>query len=158
MRENHPTYNSSYNRNVSIKNGTLSGFIASIVSSFALVIFTAFIVIPEFNFISIQGSIFGLTNVALASWAVYFIIGTLIWGPLYAIFDPYLPNPWIIKGILFGITVWIIVMIVLMPLAGEDVFLKRFGLKASAIVLTTDLVFGIALSYFYEKFRTNRRM
>lgn len=138
---------------VNIKASLIAGFIASIISSIVLMITTSIILIPEFNFISIQGSIFGLAETALSAWIVYFIFG-LIWGYLYALIEPNLPKDSIFgKGLIVGILIWIIYMLILMPLAGAGLFLKEYGLRAAAIILVVDLVFGVVTAYFYNRFR-----
>ncbi len=142
--------------NIKIKNGLLAGFVASAVSSIVLTLLTAIATIPEFNFIQIQGSIFGIGSTVAAAWATYFAVG-LIWGLFYTLIERYLPTAsGVIKGALYGILVYVLVMIVLMPLAGVGFFLQNFGFMAALIVLISDLLFGILLGYFYEKL--NRRI
>lgn len=136
----------------SLKHAMLAGFVASAVSSLALIILTSVILIPEFDFISIQGSIFGLAGTAVSAWAVYFIIGTFIWGPLYSMLEPKIAKNTLNRGLLFGLLVWLIVMAILMPLAGEGFFLMhKYSMSAAAIVLVVDLIFGLTTAYFYNK-------
>ena len=136
-----------------IKQGMLAGFIASAVSSLVLIALTSLILIPEFDFVSIQGSLFGLAGTATSAWLVYFIIGTFVWGTFYSFLEEKLSGEGpVSKGVLFGFLVWIIVMAVLMPLAGEGFFLmQKYGYTAAGIVFLTDLVFGVTTAYFYKK-------
>lgn len=141
---------------VSYKSGLMSGLIASVVSSIVLMIMTSIVLVPEFNFVLIEGSIFGLAETALSAWIVYFLFG-LFWGYLYALIEPALPgNSPVTKGIIAGFLMWIIYMLVLMPLAGTGVFLKQYGFNAVLIILVVDLVFGIVLGYFYDRLRKGR--
>ncbi len=138
--------------NASLKHAILAGFIASTVSSLVLIILTSVILIPKFDFISIQGSIFGLAGTAMSAWAVYFIIGTFVWGPLYSMLEPKIANNTLNRGFLFGLLLWLIVMAILMPLAGEGFFLmNKYSMSAAAVVLVVDLTFGLTTAYFYNK-------
>lgn len=147
--------NISFNKkNVNVQKGLLSGFIASAVSSVVLVLLTSLVVIPDFNYIAIQGSLFGITGAALSAWAVYFILGTFIWGLLYAFLEPHLAGQrGSSKGILYGFLVWIAVMLIFMPFTEAGFFLKQYSVSAAGIILVTDLIFGATLGYFYEKLR-----
>ncbi len=139
-------------RKVSVRSGAISGFIASLISSIVLIILTALIVIPQFNYVSIYGSLVGVTDNAIAAWIVYFIIGTFVWGILYAFTHEYLPDEnFVTKGMVFGLAVWVFLMIILMPLAGQSVFLREFGYSAAGITLIAQLIFGIVLAWTYEK-------
>jgi len=142
---------------INVKAGLKSGFIASAISSIALMIMTSIILIPKFNFILIEGSIFGLAETVLYSWIIYFVFG-LIWGYVYALSEPALKvaNSSFVKGIIAGFIIWIILLI-FMPIAGAGIFLKHYGLKAAVIILIANLVFGIVLGYFYDLLRTVRK-
>ena len=148
------TLNLDRERNINITAALTSGFIASAISSLVLILTTSLALIPQFDFVAIQGSIFGLTSTAISAWVIYFVIGTFLWGLLYPLIEPYLgaKTP-AARGALFGIIIWIIVMVALMPLAQAGFFLKEYGFGAAAIVLLTDLVFGASIGHFYNKLR-----
>lgn len=141
-------------KNVDIKAGLCAGFMASVISSLVLLVLTSLSLIPEFDFVVIQGALFGFAGTVLSAWIVYFIIGTLIWGSLYASMESRIAgnNPFS-KGLLFGLFIWLIIMIVMMPLAGVGIFVKQYGLVAAGIMLLTDLVFGVSTAFFYAKCR-----
>lgn len=134
--------------------GLNAGFIASAISLLFLALTTWMALVPEFNYVLIQGSIFGFTKTIFSGWIIYFLIGAIFWGSLYAGLDPYLlsTNP-VTKGIIFGLIVWLIVMIVLMPIAGAGMFLEHYGFLAAIVILLSDLVFGVSISYFYGKLK-----
>ena len=134
--------------------GMIAGFVASVASILVLAFSTFFILVPEFDYIAIQGSAFGLAGGSLAAWISYFLIGIFIWGVLYAIVESLLNgSSRNAKGLLFGSIIWLVVMIVLMPLADAGFFLKEYGFIAALIILITDLSFGLVMSYSYDKFR-----
>lgn len=145
--------NISKNR-VDMKAGLIAGFIASAISLLFLALTTWMALVPEFNYVLIQGSIFGFTKTIFSGWVIYFLIGIIFWGSLYAGIESYLlsPKP-ITRGIIFGLIVWLIVMVILMPIAGAGIFVKQYDYLASIVILMTDLVFGVSIAYFYERLR-----
>lgn len=150
---NHSTM-SGDDKSISVKSGLWAGFIASLVSAIILVVLTAVIVIPDFNFVLLESSIFGLADSITAAWIVYFVVGTLVWGLLYGVFESYFPKKEpSSKGLVFGFIIWLVFMVGLMPLAEAGLFLQRFGYVAALIVLITDLVFGVTLGLVYDKTR-----
>jgi len=139
---------------VSLKAGLIAGFIASAFSGIALLIIEWLALVPQFNFVLIQGSIFDLEERAIASWIVYFAIGAFIWGLLYASAEPTLSgNNSVKKGLVFGVMIWFIVMIFVMPIACAGFFLREYGVAAAGLVFLVDLIFGASLGYFYNKLK-----
>lgn len=133
------------------KAGLVSGLIAGLVSSIVLMILSTVVAIPDFNFVLIQGSVFGLADSALTAWVVYFVI-SLAWGYLYSFIEPKMESDSPVKkGLFAGFIIWAFFMIVLMPIAGAGFFLKEYGLSAAITVLIVDLVFGDVLGYAYDK-------
>ncbi len=53
----------------------ISGLVASAISGFVLMLMGSLALVPEFDFVLIQGSIFNLAGTAIAAWSVYFFIG-----------------------------------------------------------------------------------
>ena len=146
--------NPNANKRTDMKAGLIAGFIASAISLLFLAFTTWMALIPEFNYVLIQGSIFGFTKTIFSGWVIYFLIGTVFWGSFYAGLDPYLLSPnSVTRGIIFGLIVWLIVMIVLMPIAGVGIFLEQYGYLAAIVILISDLVFGVSIAYFYNRLR-----
>ncbi|MCE3255774.1 MAG: hypothetical protein K0R25_1268 [Rickettsiaceae bacterium] len=148
-----PNNETTNNSNVKLKAGLISGFAASAISSIVLILSTILSLVPEFNFVSVQGSIFHFTTTLSSAWVIYFLIGTFIWGSLYAVLEPHMEGGVGKKGLIFGILVWLIVMLVLMPLTEAGMFAKKYGFVAAGITLVTDLIFGWSLAYFHKKLK-----
>lgn len=60
-------------------------------------------------------------------WIAHFMIGTVVWGIAYAMLYRALPSdtPWL-KGVIFGIGAWLMMMIAVMPMAGAGFFRLEF--------------------------------
>src|SRR5206468_213540 len=66
-----------------------------------------------------------------AAWMDHFIVGVLIWGLLFAVYDGVATRPahWL-KGIIVGAFAWLMMMVAFMPLAGAGFFGAKIGITA----------------------------
>lgn len=135
-----------------------AGLVSSMVSGLFILLATVLAFGPtDFNIIVIYGSIFGLAAHALGAWILYFGIGIFIWGITYGITERNIGGTTFSKGVLFGILIWLIVMIIIMPLSNSGLFATKYGLAGVLFTLILDLIFGVTLSVTYNRF-SKRRM
>src|SRR5262249_37036507 len=75
-------------------------------------------------------------------WVPHFLIGTVVWGSLFPIFDAIVPggSHWL-KGTLFGIGAWLLMMILVMPMAGAGLFGVVPGGMVALVTLALHPVF-----------------
>lgn len=133
--------------------GMLAGFVATIVVSALMLTKSAMGLIPELNIILMLTDLVGLRTPA-AGWLVHFAIGTVMWGGLFAWFNPRLPGKsYVMRGIAFAFSVWLLMMLVFMPIAGAGLFATRLGIMAPTMTLMLHLIFGAVLGaiYSYER-------
>src|SRR3569832_1885189 len=84
-----------------IVKGIVAGFCATVVLTLIMVVKFAAGVIPQVNLAALMSGL--LTAPVYVGWGVHFVIGTLVWGPLFAVLAPRIPgSPAIIKGVLFA--------------------------------------------------------
>ena len=79
---------------------------------------------------------------------VHFVIGIFIIPLLFGnVITKYLPGPFVLKGLLTGIALWLITMTVLMPMMGKGLFLTATGEGPKAIVAAfmAHAVYGLLL-------------
>ena len=62
--------NPNANKRTDMKAGLIAGFIASAISLLFLAFTTWMALIPEFNYVLIQGSIFGFTKTIFSGWVI----------------------------------------------------------------------------------------
>jgi len=130
--------------------GALAGFVASLVLAGIFLLNSSFDVMPESDIIRLVMNLGG-GNLSLASaWADHFIVGTLIWGLGFGASDSFgsRPAPWL-KGIIFGVLAWLLMMVAFMPLAGSGFFGAKIGPSVPAGMLVLHLVFGTVLGATY---------
>nr|WP_294548820.1 DUF6789 family protein [uncultured Rhodopila sp.] len=140
-------------RNVSVTGGLTAGFVATVVLSLLMMGKSALGLMPALNPIGdlnhVASSFVGMELPSPFGWVAHFLIGTVVWGIAYALLEPYLPGPAVIKGVVFGIFAWLAMMIVFMPVAGHGLFGAALGLPAVVATLGLHLVYGAVLGVTY---------
>lgn len=145
--------------------GMVAGFVATVVLSALMLMKTRIGLMPQLNPIKMMSDMIGASTPAVG-WAMHFMIGTVLWGTLFAWVDPGLPGAshWL-KGIWFSIGAWLLMMVVMMPMAGAGFFGATLGMMAPVMTLIMHLVYGVVLGGVYglerpepaHQFKTSHR-
>jgi hypothetical protein len=130
--------------------GVASGLLATAVLSLLMVMKSAMGLMPELDVIAMLAAMMG-ASVAM-SWMAHFAIGA-VWGGLFASAARALPGSacWV-RGMLFSIAPWLLMMVALMPMAGAGMFGLSLGIMAPIMTLMLHLVFGAVLGLAFAKF------
>lgn len=128
--------------------GIAAGFTATVVLSVLMVMKQMMGVMPELDVAQMLTAMLGLPSVAFG-WVMHFIIGSVVWGVLFAIVSPYLPGGVVTRGTLFGIAAWLMMMVAIMPMAGAGLFGMQLGIMAPMMTLLLHIVFGAVLGWVY---------
>lgn len=133
----------------------IAGFVATVVLSLLMIIKGMMGIMPELDVISMLGTMsqnmmgFGGPTVA---WMIHFMIGTVVWGLLFAILFSLLPGSGAVrKGISFGVLAWLMMMIGPMPMAGAGLFGMNLGLMAPMMTLVLHIIFGAAMGLVFVR-------
>jgi hypothetical protein len=128
--------------------GMLAGFVATLVLTVLMLLNGAFDLIPQINIIRLLTTL-GTLSVPSA-WMDHFIVGVVVWGLLFAVYDGAASWPayWL-KGITFGVFAWLIMMVAFMPLAGAGFFGAKIGITAPVGLLIVHLIYGVILGATY---------
>lgn len=130
-------------------NGFLAGFTATIVLSIFMMMKDMMGMMPDMNVIAMLTKMSGASTPAMG-WLMHFMIGTVVWGGLFALFQDRIPGSnAVIRGILFGIGAWILMMVMVMPMAGAGMFGMNFGMAAPVMTLMLHMIFGATLGAVY---------
>lgn len=140
---------------MNIKSGLTAGFAATAVLSVLMVIKQAVGMVPTLNPIDLLANI--LANVTgsapspIAGWALHFLIGTILWGTAYSMLQSVLPGKPAMRGMLFAIGPWLLMMVIVMPIGGAGMFGLALGPIVPIATLALHLVFGATLGIVYAK-------
>ena len=128
--------------------GMVAGFVATTVLSTLMLMKMMMGVMPELNPIKMISDMLGASPAV--GWVMHFMIGSVLWGSLFAWLDPNIPGEghWL-RGILFGVGAWLVMMIVMMPMAGAGFFGSHLGMMAPVMTLVLHVVFGFVLGAVY---------
>jgi hypothetical protein len=127
-----------------IAKGMLAGLAATVALSLLMLMKGAMGLMPALDPIGMIAMMMGVST-AIA-WGVHFIIGTVVWGGSFALLESYLPGGQLwLKGVVFGIGAWLIMMVAMMPMAGAGFFGMQLGMMAPAMTLVMHIVFGAVL-------------
>jgi hypothetical protein len=78
------------------------------------------------------------------------IVGVVVWGLLFAGFDAVATRPGpLLKGMIFGVFTWLMMMLLVMPLAGAGVFGGKLDIATRLGLLVLHLVYGAVLGATY---------
>jgi uncharacterized membrane protein YagU involved in acid resistance len=131
-----------------IGKGVIAGFVATVVLSAIMLMKSAMGLMPELDVITMLGRMMGAG--AFVGWITHFVIGSIVWGGLFAVLEPRLPGGslWL-KGAVFGVGAWFLMMVIVMPMAGAGPFGASLGMAAPIMTLVLHVIFGAVLGATY---------
>jgi uncharacterized membrane protein YagU involved in acid resistance len=124
--------------------GIGAAFIATLVLSMIMLMKQAMGVMPQLNPIEMITHMAG-SSTPLVGWIGHFFIGTILWGVIYAWIEPKLSGPHWMRGAIFGTGAWLMMMVVLMPMAGAGLFGMQLGFMAPVSTLMLHWIYGAVL-------------
>src|SRR5215475_5395431 len=128
--------------------GMIAGLVATLVLSGLLLLKSTMDLVPELNIIRLIVNLGSISVVQ--AWMDHFIVGVVVWGLLFGVYDLLASRPahWL-KGIIFGVFTWLIMMATFMPLAKVGFFGSKIGPMAGVVTLLYHLVYGVVLGTTY---------
>lgn len=134
--------------------GLLAGLAATIVLSVLMILKSVMGLMPQVNAIAMLAGMAnqyaGLPGTAPVGWVLHFLIGTLLWGLLFAWLSRWIPGArHTVRGIWFSVGAWVLMMILAMPMGGAGFFGLQLGIGAPVATLVLHIVFGAVLGWTY---------
>jgi hypothetical protein len=128
--------------------GVIAGFIATVVVSVVMLLLSA-LELTQFDIVTLIDRLGSIGRGG--AWVDHFLVGTMLWGALFAGFDAVTPKvPLRLKGIIFGVGAWLLMMLIFMPAVGAGLFGANLGLAVPVAMLFLHLVYGAALGIAFE--------
>ncbi len=133
----------------------IAGFTATAVLSLLMMMKGAMGVMPQLDVITMLSgmarSMIGMGGAGIG-WLMHFLIGTVLWGVLFALLYDRLPGSHAIaKGMSFGVLAWVLMMILAMPMAGAGLFGVGLGMMAPVMTLILHLIWGSVLGFVFSR-------
>ena len=128
----------------------VAAIVATIVLSLLFVMKDVMGIMPQLNLPRMIAGMMGMPDAPIAGWAVHFFIGVVVYGVALALLDEHLPgNSKIGHGVLLATVGWLMMIVVLMPMAGAGLFGLNLGVSAPIMTLMLHLIFGAVLGAYY---------
>jgi hypothetical protein len=124
--------------------GIISGFLATVVISLLMVLKEKYGLIPDLNIIEDFSQYFSDESRTIG-WVIHFVLGSIIWGGVFAIVMGILPGAYWFRGILFAIGVWALMMVGYMPVMEHGFFAKELGIEVIIATFVIHIIFGLVL-------------
>ena len=131
-----------------IGRGIAAGFVATFVLSVIMLMKRSMGLMPELDPVAMISAMAGASS-PVVGWIGHFVIGSIFWGGGFAIVSPYLPGPYLLRGTIFALGAWLMMMMVVMPMAGAGWFGLGLGVMAPVVTLALYVVFGLVLGTIY---------
>jgi|SRR5215467_9070722 len=128
--------------------GMEAGFAATVLITILLFIQKQLGLSPEFDLISMVTLIAG--GDPILGWIFHFFVGGVLWGLGFAVFSPRLPGPHWLRGAIFGVIAWLIMMVAFLPMVGFGVFAAGMGPTIPVAAFVIHLIFGLTLGEVYH--------
>ncbi len=134
-----------------IGKGMLAGLAATIVLSALMVMKAMMGFMPALDLPRMIAGMVGSPDTPALGWAIHLMIGIVVYGIAIGTFGHRLGSSPTVSGIVLGVIGWLIMMVILMPMAGAGLFAMSMGLMAPVMTLLLHLVFGAVLGWTYGK-------
>ncbi len=129
--------------------GLVAGLAATIVLSVLMLIKSAMGLLPAVDAIQMLTQLgathFGLPSSLAVGWIVHFVIGVVLWGLVFAGTYETWPDGPAMKGLVFSVMVWLLMMSMFMPMVGAGFFGTNIGAAPAVATLVLHLIFGLVL-------------
>lgn len=138
-----------------LSTGFIAGFIATVVLSAFMLMKSSMELMTQLNIIGMLTNMannwMGLPATPAVGWIIHFMVGTLLYGFVYAKFHDSLPgHSDTVKGIALALMGWALMMVVLMPMAGKGFMGLEIGMVAPIMTFVLHAVFGAVLGGAYQ--------
>ena len=132
--------------------GMIAGFIATTVISFIILLKEAARILYGLDLVGLLSGLFDAPP--WVGWLMHYVIGTVVWGGLFAALAPRIPGSTAaVKGVLFAVAAWLLMQLVVLPLAGQDFFGTRYTFWAPIVTLALHVVFGAVLGEAFARLK-----
>ena len=128
--------------------GMEAGFAATVLITILVFIQQKLGLSPEFDLISMATVAVG--GDTIMGWIFHFFVGGVLWGLGFAVVSPHWPGPHWLRGAIFGMIAWLIMMIAFLPMTGYDMFAVGMGPTIPVASFVIHLIFGLTMGEAYH--------
>lgn len=132
--------------------GILAGLAATVVLSALMVMKAMMGILPALDLPRMIAGMMAAPNTPLLGWIIHFMIGVVGYGIAIAVFGNSAADLGNVKrGIAIAVVGWLVMMVILMPMAGAGFFGMKMGIMAPMMTLVLHIIFGAVLGWVYGR-------
>jgi uncharacterized protein DUF6789 len=132
--------------------GIVAGGVATAVLSLVMLVIGATGFEPQLSLTRLLLALLDEPTEFTLGWMLHIAIGSVLLGGLFAYVEPRLGADNHTKGgILYGVILWLVVMLVVMPAAGVGYFGFLLSRLAPLVMLALHIVYGGVLGWIYSR-------
>jgi hypothetical protein len=132
--------------------GMVAGGAATAALSVAMLLIGATGLEPQLELMRLLLTFLDAPSQYVLGWLAHIVIGSIVLGGLFALVEPRLGADTRTKsGILYGVIVWLVMMLVFMPAAGAGYFGFQLSVLAPLVMLGQQVLYGGVLGWTYGK-------
>ena len=136
---------------VSIRSGLLGSLFATFAISAIVQMKKATGSLPDVHLLNAWSTLFGEPSDLAVGWIAHLVVSIIVGGIGFALLSTRLPSrSFAIKGAAFGVLMWLLIMLVVMPLAGAGIFAAHQSGMAPIAMLVLYLIYGLILGQSYK--------
>ena len=148
----------SFNLSGIIK-GIIAGFIGTLVLTGLMMMKKYVGIMPSLDPVQMITNMVaektGTQTNMMVGWVLHFVIGSVAWGVAFSVINDLLPsNSQVVKGVIFGVGAWLLMMIGPMPISGAGLFGLSMGIMAPVLTLVLHIAFGATMGLTFAKLKS----
>jgi Family of unknown function (DUF6789) len=133
-----------------VERGMLAGLVATTALSVVLLLKQLIGLMPQLDLVTVLAHALGERS-PVVGWVSNYFVGVFLWGPAFVWADRKMFFTHTFNGLMFGSIVWLGVMFIIMPLAGEGLFGLNLGLVTPTLTLFLHWLYGAVLGATYGR-------
>lgn len=135
-----------------IKKGMVAGGVATAVISLAMLLLNATGLEPQLHLTRLLLTLLEAPSEYALGWLTHIFLGSIVLGGLFVHVEPRLGADTHTKsGVLYGVAVWLVMMMVFMPAVGGGYFGFQLSVFTPIIMLGLQVLYGAVLGWTYGK-------
>lgn len=135
-----------------IGKGIVAGIAGTAALGVLVLLNNALGLVPQLDLVGMLTMVAGSAFPGMG-WAIFFAGGGIVLGVGFALLDSHVEATTgageIVRGIIFGILVWLVFMILFMPFTGAGLFAMSFGIGAPVFTFVGDVIYGAVMGWVY---------
>lgn len=134
--------------------GLVAGFVGTAVLSAIMIVKSMMGLMPQVDAIGMLSNMIeqrmGVDNGTMHAWVAHFLIGTVLWGGLTGILYGSVSKSPLATAMIVAVGAWILMMVIVMPMAGAGMFGLNIGPQAPIATLVLHIVFGAVMGLVFS--------